>query len=69
MWSRHRVDHCSFSKDTFAAMLGLYFKSCEDSDYGNKPIDLPFQSRNINEFSSSFAARSVCSSEVFYNAY
>ena len=56
MLSRHRLGHCSSSMGTFAANLGLNFKSCETSDYGNKPIDLPFQSRNVTEFSSLFAA-------------
>ena len=33
-------------------MFSPYFKSFESSDYGNKSIDLPFQSWNIIEFSS-----------------
>ena len=53
-----RVGHCSFSMGTFAAMLRPYFKSCEGYDFGNKPIELPFRSRNVIEFSSPFAARS-----------
>ena len=34
----------------FAAILAPCLKSCEGCDYGNKPIDLPFQSRNVVEF-------------------
>ena len=37
---------------TFAAMLGPYHKSCESCDYGNIPIDLPFQIWYAVEFSS-----------------
>ena len=36
MWSQKRVGHCSFSMNSFSAMLGPYFKSCEGCDYGNK---------------------------------
>ena len=50
---QHRVSHWSFSMVSFAAMLSPNFQSCEVCDYGNKPIDLPFQSWNITEFSSS----------------
>ena len=65
MRSQHRVGHCSSSMDSFAAMMGPYFKSCEGCDYGNKPTDLSFQSRNVVEFSSPCAARSVCTGETF----
>ena len=41
--------------------LDQTFKLCEGCDYGNKPIDMPFQSRNVVEFSSSYVARSVSS--------
>ena len=49
----------------FAAMLCPYFKSSKGCDYGNKPIDLSFQSRNVVEFLSPFSARSVCSKKFF----
>ena len=48
-------------------MLGPYFKSCEGCDYGNKKM--PFQSWNVVEFSSTFAARSDCLKKSFYSAY
>ena len=48
---------CSSSMGAFAATLVANFKSCEGCDYVNKPKDLPFQSRTVIEFSSSFAAR------------
>ena len=35
---------------TVTAMLVPYFRSCEGCEYGNIPIDLPFQSRNNNGF-------------------
>ena len=37
---------------SLAAMFNPYFKSFEGSDYCNKPVDLPFQSWNVIEFSS-----------------
>ena len=43
---------------TFAAILCPYFKSCGGFEYGNRPIEMPFQTRNITEFTSSFDARS-----------
>ena len=49
---------------TIAAML---VPSCEDSDYGNKPIDLPFQNRNVIGFL--LAARSVSYKKSFYIIY
>ena len=54
-----------FSMGSFSAMLGLHFKSCKSCNYDNKGMDLPFQSRNVLEFSSPFAARSVCSKKFF----
>ena len=36
--------------NTFAAMFAPYFVTCEGCDYDNKPIDFPFQSRNVVEF-------------------
>ena len=35
---------------TSAAMLVPYFKPREGCDYDNKPIDVPFQSRNVIQF-------------------
>ena len=52
-----------YGAKTIAAMLDSYFKFCEGCDYGNKPIDMPFQSQNVIGFSSPFAAlrnRSAC---------
>ena len=42
--------------DTFSAMLGPSFKSFDGCDFDNKPIDLPFQSRKVIEFSFPFPA-------------
>ena len=64
-WDQHRVDHYSSSMGTFAAMLGPYFKSCKGFDFGIKPLDLPFESRNATEFSSRFAARFFLLQENF----
>ena len=69
MRSQHRVRYFSFSMGFFATMLCPYFKSCEGCDYGNKTKNLTFQSRNVVEFSSPFAARSVCSKKIFYVAF
>ena len=49
---------------TFAMMLGPYFKFCESFDYGNEPIGLSFQSRNVVEFSSPYAAGSFCFKKI-----
>ena len=54
---------------TFDTMLGPYFESCEDCDYGNKAIILPSQRRNVIEISFSFAAHFFCSKKSFYIAY
>ena len=54
---------------TFAVMLGPNLKSREGCDYGNKPIDLPFQIWHVVEFSTLFAARPVPSKKSSYVAY
>ena len=45
-------DHWSVLMVSFAAISSQYYQSCEGSDYGNKPIYLPFQSWNVIEFLS-----------------
>ena len=54
---------------TFATMLVPYFKFCESFDYSNEPIGLSFQSRNVVEFSSPYAARTFCFKKSLYMAY
>ena len=42
-------------------MLAPNFEPCEGFDYGNKPIDLPFKTRNVIEFHLPFLLVSFCS--------
>ena len=54
---------------TFAVMLGPNLKSREGCDYGNKPIDLPFQIWHVVEFPTPSAACPLPSKKSSYVAY
>ena len=61
-----RAGHWYFAMVSFVASLSTFSKSFEGCDYGNKPIDLPFQIWiKCHRVFISFAARSVCSKKPF----
>ena len=49
--------------------VGSIVQVLESCDYENNPLDVHFVGWNVVDFSSPFAARSVCSKKSFYIAY